>query len=78
MAFLELSNICCQGLIYIDLVSACVEKQLDIMRNYIGWYGKMHLKNYKGMPMRQSLNKIFQKVMILTKISMRMFFSILR
>lgn len=35
------------------------------------------MKNYEGTPMRHSLNKIFQKVMIHTEVSIRMFFSIL-
>lgn len=33
IAFLELKRICCQGLVYIYLVSACAEKQLDIIRS---------------------------------------------
>ena len=77
VAFLELNRNCCQGLVYIDLVSTCAEKQLDIMRNDVGWYGKEYLKNYEGRPMRHSLNKIFQKAIIFTEISIRVFFSIL-
>lgn len=47
------------------------------MRSDVEWYGREYVKNYEGTPMRHGLNKIFQNVMIHTKVSIRMFFSIL-
>lgn len=69
LLFLELKRSFCESLVYIDLVSTCAEKQLDIMRNDVEWYGKEYLKNYGGVSMGQSLSKIFQKVVIHTKVS---------
>lgn len=64
---------CCQGLNYIHLISAYTEKQVDIMRSVIERYEKECMKNYEGIHMRHSLDKIFQKAAIHTKVSIRMF-----
>lgn len=43
------------------------------MRSVIERYGKEYMKNYEGIHMRHSLDKILQKAAIYSKVSVRMF-----
>lgn len=64
----------CHGLVYIDLVFTYAEKHFETMGSGVEWYERV-FKELRRHTNEAQFEKIFQKVMIYTKVSIKMFFS---